>query len=237
VVAKNGLVYLVKSPTEEGAVQGVEYFRPYDDKKHKRLGGYTSQGVTEALDEYKSHVERAPRVVEKVLQGLCEKLDDYQMTVVLISNWALILQATSSHVIAARRKGWSLPSLDDFHEESYVAGEDAGLPRPVFEVNGLSAWWMERGDSSTKLNQVSLDGLFLLTAPNMSGKSTIMRSVLAAALLANAGLFVPCDEGARIPAYDSFFLRTSSYDVPSEGKSSFALEMDDMRVVLRDSTT
>ena len=64
-----------------------------------------------------------------------------------------------------------------------------------------------------------------------------MRSILAAALLANAGLFVPCDEGARVPVYDSFFLRTSSYDVPSEGKSSFALEMDDMRVVLRDSTT
>ena len=125
----------------------------------------------------------------------------------------------------------------DFPKESREAGEDEGIPRPVFEASGLSAWWMDREDPSTKLNQVTLDGIFLLTAPNMSGKSTIMRSILAAALLANAGLFIPCNEGACIPAYDSFFLRTSSYDVPSEGKSSFALEMDDMRVVLRDSTT
>ena len=86
IVAKNGLVYLAKKPTEEGAVKGVEYYHPYDDKKQKRLGGYTSQGVAKALDAYKGHVERAPRVVENVLQDLCERLDNYQMTVLLISN-------------------------------------------------------------------------------------------------------------------------------------------------------
>ena len=84
-------------------------------------------------------------------------------------------------------------------------------------------------------NDVDLDGVFLLTAPNMSGKSTLMRSILVAALLANCGLFVPCDL-ALVPRYDHFFLRTASYDIPSESKSAFALEMDDMRVVLRDCT-
>lgn len=36
--------------------------------------------------------------------------------------------------------------------------------------------------------------------------------------------------------YDHYFLRTASYDVPSEAKSAFALEMDDVRVMLRDCT-
>ena len=49
------------------------------------------------------------------------------------------------------------------------------------------------------------------------------------------GLFVPCDK-AKVPRYDSFFLRATSYDIPSEGKSAFAIEMDDMHIVLRDST-
>ena len=40
-----------------------------------------------------------------------------------------------------------------------------------------------------------------------------------------------------IPRFDHLFLRTASYDVPSEGKSAFALEMDDVRVLLRDSTS
>lgn len=83
-------------------------------------------------------------------------------------------------------------------------------------------------------NDVDL-GLYLLTAPNMSGKSTLMRSVLVAALLANCGLFVPASE-ATVPFFDNYFLRTSSYDMPSSGKSAFGSEMDDMRVLLRDIT-
>ncbi len=64
-----------------------------------------------------------------------------------------------------------------------------------------------------------------------------MRSVLVASLLANCGFFVPCVTSAVIPQYDAFFLRTSSFDVPSEGKSSFAVEMDDLRIMMRDSTS
>lgn len=37
-------------------------------------------------------------------------------------------------------------------------------------------------------------------------------------------------------SFDGFFLRTASYDIPAEDKSAFALEMDDVRVMLRDSS-
>jgi DNA mismatch repair ATPase MutS len=59
---------------------------------------------------------------------------------------------------------------------------------------------------------------------------------LVVALLANCGLMVPCSS-AVVPRYDCFFLRTASFDVPSEGKSAFALEMEDVRIVLRDATS
>ncbi|CAM9889608.1 unnamed protein product [Ectocarpus sp. 12 AP-2014] len=62
----------------------------------------------------------------------------------------------------------------------------------------------------------------------MSGKSTLMRAVLACSLLSNAGLFAPCTS-AVVPRFDCFFLRTASYDIPAEDKSAFALEMDDVR--------
>ncbi|CAM9785244.1 unnamed protein product, partial [Phaeothamnion confervicola] len=91
------------------------------------------------------------------------------------------------------------------------------------------------GDGEGVANSFVLDGIFLLTAPNMSGKSTLMRATAAAALLATAGLHAPA---ARMtsPRYDAFFLRTASYDVPAERMSAFALEMDDVRVMLRDCT-
>lgn len=50
-----------------------------------------------------------------------------------------------------------------------------------------------------------------------------------AALLANCGLFVPCTQ-AKISTIDSFFLRTASFDVPSENKSAFGLEMGTIQI-------
>jgi DNA mismatch repair ATPase MutS len=78
----------------------------------------------------------------------------------------------------------------------------------------LRPYWL---GSAAVANTFTLQGIFLLTAPNMSGKSTLMRSTMAAALLAGAGLHVPA-AAATVPRYDAFFLRTASFDVPAEGK-------------------
>ena len=61
-------------------------------------------------------------------------------------------------------------------------------------------------------NDVQLEpgGLLLLTGPNMSGKSTLMRAVLAAALLVNVGLPVPC-ESASVPQ-----VRFARCDLPAQ---------------------
>lgn len=66
----------------------------------------------------------------------------------------------------------------------------------VHQVENLLPYWMPRGEAVP--NSFDFRGLFLLTAPNMSGKSTLMRSVLACSLLANAGLFAPCTS-ATVP--------------------------------------
>lgn len=50
-------------------------------------------------------------------------------------------------------------------------------------------YWMDQ--SRGVGNSLDLRGIFLLTAPNMSGKSTLMRAVTVAALLANCGCMVP----------------------------------------------
>ena len=77
--------------------------------------------------------------------------------------------------------------------------------------------------------------MWLLTAPNMAGKSSLMRATLTSALLANCGLLAPV-RSARVPRYDAYFLRTSSYDAPAEGKSAFAQEMDDLYVMASECT-
>lgn len=67
-----------------------------------------------------------------------------------------------------------------------------------------------------------------MAGPNMAGKSTILRSVCAVALLSSCGLYAPVQR-AVIPYTDAFMLRNFSADSPLEGKSSFAVEMVEMR--------
>ena len=169
---------------------------------------------------------------------------NYCVLHIIIASQLLPLRAVISLVIflysfsksPPSLQAWCIPDVIDFppgttgREGKEGSGSDKWA---LMKLKGLSPYWISR--SSATLNDVELQGIFLLTAPNMSGKSTLMRSVLVAALLANCGLFAPCTS-AIVPKYDNFFLRTTSHDVPSEKKSAFALEMDDMRIILEDST-
>lgn len=62
--------------------------------------------------------------------------------------------------------------------------------------------------------------MFLVTGPNGGGKSSLLRSLCAAALLGMCGFMVPA-ESAVIPHFDSIMLHMKSYDSPADGKSSF----------------
>jgi len=69
-----------------------------------------------------------------------------------------------------------------------------------------------------------------------SGKSTLLRSTCAVALLGACGLAVPAGSNTTIPYIDAFMLRNFSADSPIEGRSSFAVEMTEMKYVLQDAT-
>ena len=96
-------------------------------------------------------------------------------------------------------------------------------------------YWLPRATAGR--NSFEWDAIWLLTAPNMAGKSSLMRSMTVAALLGNAGLMAPVEAGTVVPRYDCFFLRTASFDVPSEGKSAFAQEVDDLQVMTSECTS
>ena len=62
----------------------------------------------------------------------------------------------------------------------------------------------------------------------MAGKSTILRSTCAVAVLAACGLYAPV-ERAVVPYTDAFMLRTFSADNPKGDMSAFKVEMSEMR--------
>ncbi|KAF8388298.1 hypothetical protein HHK36_026964 [Tetracentron sinense] len=87
-------------------------------------------------------------------------------------------------------------------------------------ITGLSPYWFDVAQGSAVLNTVEMQSLFVLTGPNGGGKSSLLRSICAAALLGICGLMIPA-ESALIPHFDSVMLHMKSYDSPADGKSSF----------------
>ncbi|MBE5660596.1 DNA mismatch repair protein MutS [Staphylococcus sp. SS87] len=66
--------------------------------------------------------------------------------------------------------------------------------------------------------------IYLITGPNMSGKSTYMRQVAIISIMAQMGAYVPCKE-AVLPLFDQIFTRIGAADDLVSGKSTFMVEM------------
>jgi DNA mismatch repair protein MutS len=88
-------------------------------------------------------------------------------------------------------------------------------------------------------NDVSLGGdngmLWLITGPNMSGKSTFIRQIALLTLLAHAGSFVPA-RTAKIGLTDRIFTRVGASDELSRGQSTFMVEMTEAANILNNAT-
>ncbi len=75
----------------------------------------------------------------------------------------------------------------------------------------------------------------ILTGPNMSGKSTVMRQVALIALMAQIGSYVPADS-ARIGLCDRIFTRVGASDDLASGRSTFMVEMSETANILHHAT-
>ena len=224
-----------KQTDSKDVLSSGEFFHPLDRTHVQLTRKYTSQRVESALKMYLGACNAMKQEVSRLLAKLCLDLvtpssgsGSTQVGAIVQSAQAtVILNTALYHAYSSKQQGWELPVLDD--------PTDGQSSRLHLDLKGLTPYWLDR--STAVSNDVDIQGMILLTAPNMSGKSTIMRSTLVACLLANCGLCIPARSSSIVPRYDCYFLRTSSYDVPAEGKSAFGLEMDDMRVVLRDSSS
>jgi DNA mismatch repair protein MutS len=77
--------------------------------------------------------------------------------------------------------------------------------------------------------------IIILTGPNMSGKSALLRQTALITLMAHAGSFVPANE-ARVPLTDKIFTRVGASDNLSGGESTFMVEMNETASIINNMT-
>ena len=219
----------------KGAAWSKEWAKEFDlnhprDRNGSRLSDrYSTERVEEALNEYRFQCHEMDLAVKHALKSLADRISPFIAQIVYLSHFALISKSFWLHATEALRKGWALPAIQVENSEGQ---EDRSL-----KLDGFWPFWMDGASPSTVKNSVNMDKMVLLTGPNMAGKSTVIRSMCAASLLANCGMYSPCDSTSQVPHFDAYILRSAeSADSPEEGLSTFAVEMADAKAIVRDVT-
>jgi DNA mismatch repair protein MutS len=137
------------------------------------------------------------------------------------------LDVAAATAVLAEAEAWTRPEI----EEGTAFAVEEGR-HPVVEAA------VRRAGGSYVANGVDLSPggrLWLVTGPNMAGKSTFLRQAAILAILAQAGLFVPARR-ARIGIVDRLFSRVGASDDLARGRSTFMVEMVETAAILNQAT-
>jgi DNA mismatch repair protein MutS len=137
------------------------------------------------------------------------------------------IDVAAGNATRAAEGGWCLP-----HLTNQPLLEIEGSRHPVVEeALGREGERFVANDCALGPN----DRLWLITGPNMGGKSTFLRQVAIAALLAQAGSYVPAAR-AKIGIVDRLFSRVGAADNLARGRSTFMVEMVETAAILAQAT-
>ncbi|HEY8078274.1 MAG TPA: DNA mismatch repair protein MutS, partial [Labilithrix sp.] len=166
--------------------------------------------------------------------------------------WIALVKALAAHVERLRGVAGRLAELDVASALAEIAHRDDYV-RPVvddslaIELDDARHPVVERLAAAGRFvpNDVALDAgedaapdiarLWIVTGPNMAGKSTFMRQVAIAVILAQMGSFVPAKR-ARIGVVDRVLTRVGASDNLARGESTFMVEMKETANILRRAT-
>ena len=183
--------------------------------------------ITEELKEYEIKILSAEEkiafleseIFSKLIEWILQFINQVQQNARLIGE----LDCLCSFASLAIEANYTRPLIDDSFKIDIKEGR-----HPVIEKQ-LSA------DQSFIANDVYLDReiqqIIMITGPNMSGKSAILRQTALIVLLAQIGCFVPAKE-ARLGVVDKIFTRVGASDNISMGESTFMVEMNEAASIL-----
>jgi DNA mismatch repair protein MutS len=183
--------------------------------------------ITEELKEYEVKILGAEDKIQVIEQRLFEELvfaiSEYLQPIQLNANLIARMDCLLSFSKIAKQYNYCKPIIDDTKVIHITEGR-----HPVIERN------LPIGEEYVS-NTVYLDEdqqqIMMITGPNMSGKSALLRQTALITLMAQMGSFVPA-QNATIGYVDKVFTRVGASDNISSGESTFMVEMNETASIL-----
>ncbi len=183
--------------------------------------------ITEELKEYETKIlgaeEKIMQIEQELFADLVVWINQYIKAVQQNANIVAKLDCLCGFATLAKANKYVYPEIDDTFDLEIKNGR-----HPVIEQQ------LPIGESYIA-NDVYLDRdsqqIIMITGPNMSGKSAILRQTALIVLLAQMGSFVPA-ASARIGLVDKIFTRVGASDNISMGESTFMVEMNETASIL-----
>lgn len=187
--------------------------------------------ITEELKEYEEKIlgadEKIIALETSLFMQLVEDMREYIPQIQINANVIAHLDCLLSFAKVAEEQGYVRPVVDESDVLDISQGRHAVIETqlPVGERYVPNDVYLD-----TERQQI-----VMITGPNMSGKSALLRQTALIAIMAQMGCFVPADR-ARIGLVDKVFTRVGASDSLSTGESTFMVEMTEAANILNNVT-
>ena len=183
--------------------------------------------ITEELKEYESKIlgaeEKISFLEQKLYQHLVLSLTKFIAPIQLNARLIAQLDCLYSFSFISRKYQYKKPIIDNSKSLLIKGGRHPVIERQL------------KAEESYVPNNTQLDRnnqqIIMITGPNMSGKSALLRQTALIVLMAQIGCFVPA-EAAQIGIVDKIFTRVGASDNISMGESTFMVEMNETASIL-----
>ena len=218
--------YFIEVPTK----QATSLLAPDSGFKHKQTLVNGVRFTTPELSEIEQKIlvanEKYLSLELELFDELCKEILNKIDEINILSNALAELDMFSSLALLAIENDYVKPIVDNSFDFNIVNGR-----HPVVEAN-LKPQNIAFIPNDCRLeNQGEDSKLWILTGPNMAGKSTFLRQNAIITIMAQIGSFVPATS-AKIGVVNKLFSRVGASDNLARGQSTFMVEMSETATIL-----
>lgn len=183
--------------------------------------------ITQELKEYEEKIlgaqEKIAVIEARLYAALVASVTQYAQAVLLDSSLLAQLDCLSAFTRVALENRYNRPVVDDSFELEIIEGRHPVIERELPPGEPYISNTVHLSNSGTQI--------MMITGPNMSGKSALLRQTALNVLMAQIGCFVAA-ESAHIGVVDKIFTRVGASDNISHGESTFMVEMNEAASIL-----